>query len=134
MESGIKNIVFYDGECGLCNRSVQFILKHEKDDLLHFASLQSDFAKNFFINLKHPQPDPETFVFIKNNQVLLRSDAAIELCKHLRAPYSWARIFKWVPRMFRDAVYNLIARNRHRLSVKKCEILDQDQRNRFLDQ
>ena len=38
-------IILYDGVCGLCNRLVQFLLKHDKHGRLRFASLQSEFAE-----------------------------------------------------------------------------------------
>jgi len=37
-------ILLYDGVCGLCNRSVQFILRHDRSAIFRFASLQSSFA------------------------------------------------------------------------------------------
>ena len=37
-------IILYDGVCGLCNRLVQFVLKHDSRDYFRFAALQSDFA------------------------------------------------------------------------------------------
>ena len=40
-------IVFYDGDCGLCNRVVQFILRNERNQKLVFCALQSEFGSNF---------------------------------------------------------------------------------------
>jgi hypothetical protein len=37
-------IIFYDGVCGLCDRSIQFIMLHDKKKVFRFAALQSEFA------------------------------------------------------------------------------------------
>ena len=43
--AGSNPIILYDGVCGLCNRLVKFLLNHDKDGRLRFASLQSEFAE-----------------------------------------------------------------------------------------
>lgn len=134
MDDDLKNIVFYDGECGLCNRSVQFILKHERSDELHFSSLQSSFTKDFFAKHNLKTPEPETLIFFNGDKILVRSEAALEVSKFLKTPYNWANILRWIPRSFRDFIYKLIARNRHRVPLKKCSIVNPEQRKRFLDQ
>lgn len=128
-----KLIVFYDGDCGLCNRSMTFILRHEKDTELCFASLQSDFTIKLFNQHQWKQPDLDTFYLFNNGDLLDRSDAALELAKHLKSPYSWLRIFRFVPKSWRDAVYNLIAANRKKVPFKKCMIPTPEQAKRFLD-
>lgn len=128
-----KKIVFYDGDCGLCNRSMTFILTHERDAELCFASLQSDFTKQLFDKYQWKQPDLDTFYLFHNGNLLDRSDAALEVAKHLRTPYSWLRIFRFVPKSWRDATYNLIAANRKKVAFKKCMIPTSEQAKRFLD-
>lgn len=128
-----KLIVFYDGDCGLCNRSMTFILNHERDNDLCFASLQSDFTKDLFEKHQWKQPNLDTFYLFIDGKLLDRSDAALEVAKHLKTPYSWLRIFRFVPRGLRDLVYNLIAANRQKVAFKKCMIPSTDQAKRFLD-
>ena len=47
-----RSILFYDGECGVCSRTVRFILKNERSKELFFCSLQGDFAINFWLNVE----------------------------------------------------------------------------------
>ena len=42
-----KYLVLYDGECGLCDRSVQFLLRHDKKGVLTYAPLQGEAARPF---------------------------------------------------------------------------------------
>lgn len=128
-----KLIVFYDGNCGLCNRSMTFILNHEKDTDLCFASLQSDFTKELFEKHQWKQPDLDTFYLFLDDNLLDRSDAALEVAKHLKMPFSWLRIFRFIPKRIRDAAYNLVAANRQKVAFKKCMIPSPEQAKRFLD-
>ena len=44
MSDPANPVLLYDGVCGLCNRLVQFVLKHDTDARFRFASLQSNYA------------------------------------------------------------------------------------------
>ena len=37
-------VLLYDGVCGFCNRLVQFVLRHDREKIFQFASLQSSFG------------------------------------------------------------------------------------------
>ena len=125
-------VLFYDGDCGFCNRSVQFILDHERNTCVHFSALQSETAKHFFQEHQLPQPDLSTFYFWNGKQLYQRSTAGLHVVKFLKAPYSWSWIFMIVPRFIRDAVYNWIAKRRHKLAKQQCALPTPEQRKRFL--
>ena len=46
-------VLLYDGLCGFCDGTVQFILKHDRRGLLRFATLQGDFARGVID--RHPE-------------------------------------------------------------------------------
>lgn len=125
-------VVFYDGDCGFCNRSVQFILDHERDTTVHFCALQSELAQRFFQEHQFPQPDLSTFYFWNGSQLFERSSGALKVTAYLKASYSWLRIFIIVPRFLRDGVYNWIAKRRHKLANQQCALPTPEQRKRFL--
>ena len=125
-------VVFYDGDCGFCNRSVQFILDHERDATVHFCALQSEMAQRFFREHHFPQPDLSTFYFWNGTRLFERSSGALKVTAYLKAPYSWLRIFSVVPRFMRDGVYNWIAKRRHKLASQQCALPTPEQRKRFL--
>jgi len=117
-------ILFYDGSCGFCARSVQFLLRREgsRHDV-HFASLQGAAGLG-----------TDSMVWRDGNRVSVRSDAVIEAAKYLGG--GWAvlgRAAACVPRPLRDALYRLIASHRHRLGGPVCVIPTPEQRVRFLD-
>jgi predicted DCC family thiol-disulfide oxidoreductase YuxK len=128
-----RTIVFYDGECGLCNRLVGFILKHERNSDLYFTALQSRFAQNIFELHFKQQPDFDTFYLLKDGVFHERSSAAIELCSYLKKSYSWLRIMKLIPRRWRDSIYAFVAKRRKNISNKSCVVPTSEQLKRFLD-
>jgi predicted DCC family thiol-disulfide oxidoreductase YuxK len=134
-------IILYDGVCGLCNSLVQFLLKHDKQGRLRFASLQSDFAEKVLRRHGFDAKDLDTVHVVENydqpdERVLQRSDAILRAGRELggfwTASSSVARI---VPRPLRDLVYRLVATNRYRVFGKydTCMLPEPNQRSRFLD-
>ena len=134
-------IILYDGVCGLCNRLVQFLLKHDKQGRLRFASLQSDFAAKVLQRHGIDPKDLDTLHVIENyelpnERVLQRSDAILRASRELGGFWSvLAAAGKVVPRALRDPLYRFVARNRYRVFGKydTCMLPEPNQRSRFLD-
>ena len=132
MENLPSHLVLYDGSCGFCNRSVQFILKNEEVNTLYFASLQSETATKLFDSLSISEPDLNTFYFYSNGILHERSSAAIHVSKFLKKPYRFISFFSWIPTLLRDGIYRIISKNRHRLAKEYCYIPKKEQKDRFL--
>src|SRR5687767_6364142 len=128
-------LVLYDGVCGLCARSVRWILRHERDHALRFAPLQGVTAAA--LRVKHPEIPTtlESVVLITNGKAYLRSTAFLHIAKHLRAPWRWIYAFRWLPGFVLNGPYRIIAATRYRIFGKSdaCEIPSPAQRVRFLD-
>ena len=134
MKEEIK-IVFYDGGCGFCNRSVQFILrKNTTKPFIYFASLQSDFAQNFFAKHNEPLPDLSSLVFFDSNTFYYKSTGALRIGTYLKSYRVICKIGLITPRFIRDFIYDIIAKNRNRIASKlTCDILSEEERHRFID-
>lgn len=130
MDKNIDNIVFYDGDCGFCNASVQFILKKRKVDF-YFCPLQSDFAEKC---LKEHQIEInlETIYYKKKNRLYNRSSAALKICAGLKGGYPLLQFFWIIPKFLRDLVYNAIAKRRHRIKKGYCAIPKEEEKKFFL--
>ncbi|WP_286827645.1 thiol-disulfide oxidoreductase DCC family protein, partial [Maribacter sp. UBA4516] len=37
-----KQLILFDGVCNLCNASVQYVIKHDKNNVFMFAPLQGE--------------------------------------------------------------------------------------------
>lgn len=127
-----ERIIFFDGVCGLCNRSVDRLLGMDRKGMFRFAPLQGSTARE---KLPPGLADAlETVVYLRDDMVLQRSDAALRLLIDLGG---WRRIhtvFFLIPRTLRDAVYRWIARNRYRWFGKReiCRVPSESERERFL--
>lgn len=127
-----KPIIFYDGDCGFCNKTVRFVLNHEKNDTIQFSALQSDFAKNFFRQLGIEEIDFSTFYFWDTETLHKRSTAALKVLNYMRFPVTLGKIGWIIPRFIRDAVYSAVAKRRMRLAGKFCVLPTPAQATRFL--
>jgi predicted DCC family thiol-disulfide oxidoreductase YuxK len=121
------NIVLFDGICNLCNASVRFISKHEKNRKIQFASLQSEMAKQLLSKLAIDTNTIDSIIFISNEKIFIKSDAAIEIAKQLNGFPHYLKYFHFIPRPIRDFVYDLIAKNRYRFFGKTCSIQPSNQ-------
>jgi len=142
MPASISNpIIFYDGVCGLCNRLVQFLLKHDSHDRLRFASLQSDFAAQVLRRHGAAPEDLDTVYVVsdhalRSERLASRSDAAVVALHELGGGWSVLSVsLRWLPRWLRNWAYNLVARNRYRIFGKydSCPIPSEKDRRKFLD-
>ena len=126
-------IVFFDGYCNLCNKSVDFIIRKEAKPCLKFASLQSKYAKELFDRMS-VAPKVDSIVLFVNNQIYTKSDAAVYIAKFLKLPYSALSVFKFVPHSIRDFIYDWVAKNRYSWFGKRstCRLPSEKERKRFL--
>lgn len=108
-----KKIILFDGVCNLCNKTIQTIIKRDKEDIFRFAPLQSDIGLQI-INARGIDTQNLDSVILIDPGVAYynKSTAAIEIAKHLEG-YKWLKLFKPLPEGFRDFFYELIAKNRY---------------------
>jgi predicted DCC family thiol-disulfide oxidoreductase YuxK len=128
-------ILLFDGECNLCNGSVQWILKHDHKAYFKFASLQSPTGQKYLSAFNLPQGSLDTTVLIDENQVFTYSDAPLQVLRKLGFPWSLCVTLSIVPRFLRDGVYRWVARNRYRWFGKsaQCWLPRPEWKDRFLD-
>ncbi len=128
-------IVLFDGVCNLCNSFVQFIIKRDKKKQFLFASLQSSRGQKLLKQHNLPTGFIDSFVLIHNDKAYTKSGGALQVAKLLGGFYSIFHVFIIVPRFIRDAVYNLIGRNRYKWFGKResCTIPTLELKARFLN-
>jgi predicted DCC family thiol-disulfide oxidoreductase YuxK len=134
MSDKIKQIIFFDGVCNLCNASVQVVLKNDNKAIYHFASLQSDFAAEFFETHGYT-PVTQSIILYNGKSFYTKSAAVLRVAGNLKFPFPLLLIFHIVPDFLRDPVYSFIAKNRYRLFGKQesCMIPQPQWKVRFLD-
>ncbi len=127
-------VVLYDGVCGLCARSVRWILHHERDHEIRFAPLQGPTAELARAKFAHIPQALDTVVYLDGGKAYLRSKAFLHMAKHLRAPWRWIYAVRWWPAVLGDLGYRIVAATRYRLfgKVDACELPAPEHRARFL--
>ena len=135
-------LLLYDGTCGFCAESVQFVLRHDRRrQTLRFSSLQGPTAAE--IRARHPELDAVDSVIwfepahgTHPETLLTKSSAALRVLRYLGGVWRpLGALAAIVPRAIRDAIYDLVARHRHRLirGGPACVVPTPEERNRFLD-
>ncbi|WP_210150817.1 thiol-disulfide oxidoreductase DCC family protein [Chryseobacterium scophthalmum] len=129
-----KHIVFFDGECGVCNFWVQWILERDQKDQFMFASLQSDFGQKFLSERGLETQQFNTLYLWKPHQYyLIKSKAVLKIANILGGIYNLSVIGKLIPTFISDKIYNKISENRMKLSAQKCFLPDQHQKKKFIE-
>ena len=72
-------IILFDGECILCNKAVQFIIKRDTKEIFKFASLQSTYGKELLRKIGGDQTDWNSLVLIEGSQYYLKSEAVLKI-------------------------------------------------------
>ena len=128
-----KEIILFDGVCNFCNFWVNFVIKRDKKDLFRFASLQSEKSIELTSKFNFNALKQDTFILIKGDKFYTKSTAALMVCKELSSPIKILFPLIIVPKIFRDFVYDLIARNRYKLFGKResCRIPTEQDKLKF---
>ena len=107
-----QKIILFDGVCNLCNGSVIFVLKHERDTLFHFASTQSETGQKLLKWCGLPPSYAEAVIYLENGKFRAGSTAALRIGQRLVFPWSiLATLGLCVPRFIRDGVYDQIGKH-----------------------
>jgi predicted DCC family thiol-disulfide oxidoreductase YuxK len=114
---------------------VQFVIRHDPAAKFRFAAIQSEIGGEIFQSHGLDPEDLQTFVFVTEGKMFLRSDAAIEVVSRFGGAWRIFRIFQFVPKVLRDSIYSTIARNRYRWFGRKeiCMVPTPEIKGRFLD-
>ncbi|WP_221031349.1 thiol-disulfide oxidoreductase DCC family protein [Actomonas aquatica] len=112
-------LLLFDGECGLCNAVVRFLLRRDAAAVLRFAPLQGATGQATLRRLGLPTTDFDSIVFLPNatgTACRLKSDGVAAVLQCLPG---WPRIAgRWlerVPTWLRDGGYTVVARTRYAL-------------------
>lgn len=128
-----RPILFYDGECGLCARSMTWCLRHDRNAVLRYAPLQG----TTYAALPHAEKptDVKTLVLSDADGLHQRSEAVLRVLRIVGGEWgAIGTLGRWVPRPVRDAAYDFVAR--HRLgwfgTADSCRVPTPEQRGLFL--
>lgn len=127
------NIILFDGVCNLCGNTVSLLIKYDKNNIFHFAAMQTKTGENIMQEFRVLN-DRKSIILIKEGTVFYKSEAIIEIAKQITG---WPSILKYgflFPKFLRDGMYDLIAKNRYFLFGKKdtCSTPSEKDIKRFI--
>ena len=127
-------IILFDGVCNLCNSSVTFAIKRDKNDIFRFAALQSEIGMQLISKFKIDTSQTDSIILIEGNKYYEKSSAALHIAKHLCGGWPLLYGFIILPKFIRNAVYDFIAKNRYKWFGKKesCMIPTPELQAKFL--
>ncbi|MEP7194987.1 MAG: DCC1-like thiol-disulfide oxidoreductase family protein [Saprospiraceae bacterium] len=118
-----KAVIFFDGECLICNRLVEFIIKKDRSDLFLFSSLSN-------LNVAN-----DTIVLYQNKTNYYRSQAVGRILFQLGGVWKYiAKVIQFMPISFADLIYNIVAKNRFRFFKKtdSCKLPKVENKHKFI--
>jgi predicted DCC family thiol-disulfide oxidoreductase YuxK len=129
-------VLLYDGQCGVCNHAVQWILAHERSHALRFSALQSALGQSL-IKSAGVTAEIDSLLWIEwhDGSVTARkwSDSIIAVLNYVGGPWRLLAQIRWIPSPLRDAAYRLFAKHRLRIAASTCLVPTPATRQRFLD-
>ncbi|WP_395043277.1 thiol-disulfide oxidoreductase DCC family protein [Flavobacterium sp.] len=129
-----KKIILFDGVCNLCDSSVQFIIKHDSQDVFRFVALQSDLGQQIInhIGIKNNTID-SILLYEPGIAYYYKGEAILRIISSLK---SWHKYFKYIKftGIFSSFIYDYIAKNRYKWYGKKesCMIPTPELKAKFL--
>ncbi|MBN1301052.1 MAG: DUF393 domain-containing protein [Melioribacteraceae bacterium] len=122
-------IVVFDGICNLCCGIVKFLIRIDKKKKLRFVPIQS-----YNKNSKTVINNPDTIILKYKGEQYQKSDAALKIFYIIGNPWKYFQFAKFVPRIIRDFIYDLIAGNRYKIFGMRdeCLIPDEEIKSRFI--
>ena len=133
LDDGRTHLLLFDGTCGLCDRSVQFVLRHDRAGIFRYAPLGGALARE--VMARHPAlRDVDSVVLVSRDGAWIKSSAAIRIARRLGLPWRIGVLGALVPQVLRDWAYDQVARRRYRIwgRVEACTLPDAAERARFL--
>jgi predicted DCC family thiol-disulfide oxidoreductase YuxK len=131
------DLLFYDGSCGLCHRTVLFALRHDLEGTrFRFAPIGGDaFHGTFAAEQRRALPD-SVIIRTADGRTLFRSEAALHIGEQIGGGWRViARLTGLLPRWLLDWGYDQVAKVRKQLFAApkaSCPMLPPELRGRFL--
>jgi predicted DCC family thiol-disulfide oxidoreductase YuxK len=128
------DVILFDGVCIFCSRWVRFVATRDVAARFRFTPIQSAYGARLADALGIDPNDPDTNAVIHGGVAYFKSDGALTVLSQLPG-WGWVRLLFAVPRIIRNGVYNLVAKNRYRIFGKSdaCIVPDASLRARVIE-
>jgi predicted DCC family thiol-disulfide oxidoreductase YuxK len=108
-----NGLILFDGVCVLCAGGCRFVNRRDRRGYFRYVPIQLSEGRPLAEQLGIDPDRPASFAFIANGHGYVKSEAVLRIARELPG-WRWTWMFHFVPRAVRDAIYDLVARNRYR--------------------
>jgi predicted DCC family thiol-disulfide oxidoreductase YuxK len=130
-----STIVVFDGVCNLCNTTVDFLIRHDRQGTLRFGSFQHEHVFALLCARNITEAPTTVYVITPEGTILTESTAILHLGRHLGGIWQvMSIVVGLIPRPLRDVIYRWVSANRYRWFGKRstCRVPTPEERERFL--
>ena len=106
-------LILFDGVCVLCSRGCRFVSKRDRRGYFRFVPIQVPEGRPLAEQLGIDPDRPDSFAFVEKGKGYVKSEAVLRIARELPR-WQWTWVFHFIPRVIRDAIYDVVARNRYR--------------------
>lgn len=111
---GSHPVIFFDGQCALCNGFVRYVLRHDRKGLFRFSPLQSSYAQRLGLQIPtEADGSLSTMIVLWEGTQYRYADGVLKVLQHLGGLHILAVVFRIFPRCIRDTMYRWLARRRY---------------------
>jgi predicted DCC family thiol-disulfide oxidoreductase YuxK len=82
-------IILFDGVCNLCESTVHFVVRRDKNRQFRFASLQSAAAQEILSSHQYAFDDLSSVLLIVDDTLYKKSRAALKIVRRLDGAWPW---------------------------------------------
>ena len=126
----MDQVIIFDGVCGLCNKSVDILIKMDKEKIFKYTSLQGKFVKTLEI-----EPDIDSIIFYDDDVIYYKSTAILKILRSLGGIWVFTNVCYIIPRVLRDFIYDVIAKYRYKIfgKMESCRMPKVGEQALFID-
>ncbi len=128
-----SDLIVFDGECVLSSGFFRFMLRHDKTERFQFATAQSPLGQRMYHHLGLDPGNYETNLVVLGGTTYQRLDAFAAAMSGLSGGWRLLAVCRFLPKIFKNPLYDLIARNRYAFFGRRdvCMVPDENLRSRF---
>ena len=134
-----QTMLLFDGDCGLCHRTVQFFLAEDRGGVLRFAPLRGANAAPILKRHSVPVQQLTSLILVEgagssDEEIFQKSTAVLRALGYLGGFWRVVGWMQAVPVVLRDGIYDWVAQRRHQWFGRgeSCAIPSATARERLL--
>ena len=128
------HLLIMDGDCALCSRGARMISAMDKKELFKITPVKTALGTAILEHCGLSPDDPQSWLYIANGRAYSSLDAIIRVGQQCGGIGHTLTIFRILPKVIQEWLYQRIARNRYKLfgRTDMCALPDKKLQNRLL--